>query len=602
MSIDLSQFHQVFFEEAQEHLAEIENQLLAMDLDSADAEALNAIFRAAHSIKGSGSMFGFVSISGFTHHLETLLDKVRQHDVDLSQDIVDLVLESVDVIRAMADSLRAGGEPNLDTHALVARLEAAGIGQKRKVQAASEVEDFGLFSDDLPADSGSSGTAYGLFKDDAAVSPGAADTAAVAEPYGLFAEAKIEATATMPVGKPLSAPAPAKEAKSSVEAASLRVSVDKVDQLINLVGELVITQSMLLQTGKVLDPVEHEKHLNALTALERSTRDLQESVLSIRLLPVSFLFSRFPRVVRDLAAKLKKEVELVIVGEQTELDKSIIERLTDPLAHLVRNSIDHGIERPEERVVYGKPRKGQVTLTAAHEAGSILIEIIDDGKGLDRERIIAKAEENGLPTQEGMSDAEVWNLIFLPGFSTAEVVTDVSGRGVGMDVVRRNIIELGGRIEIASTKGEGSRFSVRLPLTLAILDGMIVSVAGEVLVLPLGAVVESVQPVPERIREVQGRNRLMQMRGEYIPLIDAAKEFNMVREQAAETATAVVMESEGRRVALLVDELLGQQQVVIKNVEKNYRRIPGFSGATIMGDGSVALILDVNFLISRSAA
>ncbi|WP_416399073.1 chemotaxis protein CheA [Allohahella sp. A8] len=600
MSIDLSQFHQVFFEEAQEHLAEIENQLLAMDLETADAESLNAIFRAAHSIKGSGSMFGFVSISGFTHHLETLLDKVRQHEIELSQDIIDLVLESVDIIRAMADILRNGGEPDMDTDELVHRLEAAGNSVKSAEKTVSTDDEFGLFEDVVPAGQAAVDEDFGLFSDEPA-----AKAADESEAFGLFTEADSQPDTPAADHKPApkaTAKTPTKESKANVEAASLRVSVDKVDQLINLVGELVITQSMLLQTGKALDPVKHEKHMSALMALERSTRDLQESVLSIRLLPVSFLFSRFPRVVRDLASKLKKEVELVIIGEQTELDKSIIERLTDPLAHLVRNSIDHGIERPDERVASGKPKKGQVTLSAAHEAGSILIEIIDDGKGLDRERILAKAAENGLPSHDAMTDGEVWNLIFLPGFSTAETVTDVSGRGVGMDVVRRNILELGGRIEISSVKGEGSRFSVRLPLTLAILDGMIVSVAGEVFVLPLGAVVESVQLLPERIKDVQGRNPLMQMRGEYIPLIDAAKEFHMERAQEAETATAVVIESEGRRVALLVDELLGQQQVVIKNVEKNYRRIPGFSGATIMGDGSVALILDVSFLISHSAA
>ncbi len=372
--------------------------------------------------------------------------------------------------------------------------------------------------------------------------------------------------------------------------------------MINLVGELVITQAMLAQNGKALAGSSTLQALaNGLADLERNTRDLQEAVMSIRMIPMSLVFNRFPRMLRDLAAKLGKKVELVTQGEATELDKGMVEKITDPLTHLVRNSCDHGIELPAERLARGKPEHGTITLVASHQGGSIVIEVRDDGKGLDRARLLAKARERGIAAPDSLADAEVWSLIFAPGFSTAEQVTDVSGRGVGMDVVKKNITALGGSVEIDSAAGYGMSVKVRLPLTLAIMDGMSVGVGDECYILPLGSVVESFQVRPGMVRTIGGSGRVVQVRDEYLPVVDLERVFAVPRfdyEHASDIM--VVVESDGARIALLVDELLGQQQVVVKNLEANYRKVPDVSGATIMGDGRVALILDVGSLVRRS--
>ncbi|MCX7071570.1 MAG: chemotaxis protein CheA [Gammaproteobacteria bacterium] len=404
---------------------------------------------------------------------------------------------------------------------------------------------------------------------------------------------------------PAAAPGPATTTRASGEGSSIRVGTEKIDALINLVGELVITQAMLTQQASTLDPVQFEKLLNGLSQLDRNTRMLQEAVMATRMLPMEAVFSRFPRVVRDLAAKLGKLVRLVTVGEQTELDKSVIEKITDPLNHLVRNSLDHGLELPEARAASGKDVTGTIRLSASHAGGHIVIEVADDGRGLDRARILTKAQANGLITAaqaDAMPDAEVWQLIFSPGFSTAEKVTDVSGRGVGMDVVKKNIQALGGQVELFSEAGRGSRTLIRLPLTLAILDGMTVAVAGETFVLPLNAVVESLQPAPEQVKTVAGEGQVVRVRNEYLPMVALWRLFGLNSEvREAHKGILVLLESEGRKVALLVDELVGQQQVVIKNLEANYRRVPCISGATIMGDGHVALILDVGELVRSTS-
>ncbi|STQ79954.1 Chemotaxis protein CheA [Hafnia alvei] len=370
--------------------------------------------------------------------------------------------------------------------------------------------------------------------------------------------------------------------------------MEKVDQLINMVGELVITQSMLAQRSDMLDPVEHGDLLNSLGQLERNARDLQESVMSIRMMPMEYVFSRFPRQVRDLASKLNKQVEITLLGSSTELDKSLIERIIDPLTHLVRNSLDHGIETPEVRVAAGKSAVGNLTLSAEHQGGNIYIEVRDDGAGLNRERILAKARSQGMAVSDSMTDDEVGLLIFAPGFSTAEQVTDVSGRGVGMDVVKRNIQEMGGHVEIQSQGGKGTTIRIVLPLTLAILDGMSVKVNNEVFILPLNAVMESLQPREEDLYPLAGGERVLQVRGEYLPLVELYSVFEV---QGAKTdamqGIVVILQSAGRRYALLVDQLVGQHQVVVKNLETNYRKVPGISAATILGDGSVALIVDV---------
>lgn len=389
-----------------------------------------------------------------------------------------------------------------------------------------------------------------------------------------------------------------KPARAS-ESTSIRVAVEKVDQLINLVGELVITQSMLAQRSTELDPVQHGDLITSMGQLQRNARDLQESVMSIRMMPMEYVFSRFPRLVRDLASKLGKQVDLTLQGSSTELDKSLIERIIDPLTHLVRNSLDHGIELPETRIAAGKSDVGNLILSAEHQGGNICIEVTDDGAGLNRERILAKALSQGLAVHDNMTDDEVGMLIFAPGFSTAEQVTDVSGRGVGMDVVKRNIQEMGGHVEIQSKQGTGTTIRILLPLTLAILDGMSVKVCDEVFILPLNAVMESLQPRDEDLHPLAGGERVLEVRGEYLPLVELWKVFDV---QGAKTEATqgivVILQSAGRRYALLVDQLIGQHQVVVKNLESNYRKVPGISAATILGDGSVALIVDVAALQS----
>ena len=388
---------------------------------------------------------------------------------------------------------------------------------------------------------------------------------------------------------------------AATETATLRVSVEKVDQLINLVGELVITQAMLAQTSANVNPALYQQIAAVLADLDRNTRDLQQAVMSIRMIPMSIVFSRFPRMLRDLAGKLGKKVEFATKGEATELDKGLVEKITDPLTHLVRNSCDHGIELPAERLAKGKPETGTLTLIASHQGGSIVIEVRDDGKGLSREKLINKARERGISAPDSMSDSEVWSLIFAPGFSTAEVVTDVSGRGVGMDVVKKNITALGGTVDIESTESVGMSVKVRLPLTLAIMDSMSVGVGDECYILPLSSVVESVLLTADKLKSIGGSGRVVQVRDEFLPVIELERVFDVPRHgDEPASAIMVVVESDGTRMGLLVDELLGQQQVVVKNLESNYRKVQHVSGATIMGDGRVALILDVASLVRRS--
>jgi two-component system chemotaxis sensor kinase CheA len=375
------------------------------------------------------------------------------------------------------------------------------------------------------------------------------------------------------------------------------VPVGKVDQIINLVGELIITQSMLNQVVGQLTGQANASLVAGINQLERNARDLQEAVMSIRMVPMDHVFSRFPRLVRDLAAKLGKEVELVTEGKSTELDKSLTERIVDPLTHLVRNSLDHGIEHPDDREAAGKPRTGVLTLAAEHHGGNIVIEVRDDGAGLDRERILAKARERGLSVSDAMSDDDVWHLIFAPGFSTAAVVSDVSGRGVGMDVVKRNIEGLGGHVEIVSHAGQGTTTRVVVPLTLAILDGMSVRVGAEMFILPVSSVIESLQPRKADLYGTASGDHLLKVREDYLPIV-AVSEVLDVPDACTdcERAIAVIVQGRTRRYALLVDGLVGQQQVVVKNLETNYRKVPGISAATILGDGSVALILDIHDL------
>ena len=648
IGIDLSQFYEVFFEEANEHLAAMETLLLAIAEQPPTDEDLNGIFRAAHSIKGGAAMFGFNDVTELTHDCESVLDSLRKHELVMTPEMVEAFLQSRDVVTAQLARHRSGEgalADDVDAKHLRAQMQVFknGGGVSVPAQSAKSVPPAVLTAplaasaagDDEASFARVLGTVAGVSKAatqqdmervaNAAVAPAtlpasASVASSVAAPeggeegvgFGLFLDTRTlkenAQTVAAEIAKvPASAvPAPtaiSKAAPTGVETTSIRVSVERVDQLINMVGELVITQAMITQRASKLDPVMMRDFLTAISDLERNTRSLQESVLSIRMLPISGVFNRFPRMVRDLAGKLAKKVELKMVGEATELDKGLIEKIVDPLTHLVRNSMDHGIELPEKRVAAGKPASGTITLSAFHQGGSIVIEVADDGAGLNRERILAKAKERGLNVSDTMADNEVWMLIFEAGFSTAAVVTDVSGRGVGMDVVKRNIGSLGGTVEIESRSGRGSTIRVRLPLTLAIMDGMSIAVGDQTYILPLASIVESLQMPASSVKSIAGGGRVVQVRTEYLPVIMLAEVFDIPSAKRGSWSgdlMLVIVEAEGTKTAALVDDLLGQHQVVVKNLETNYRKVPGVSGATIMGDGRVGFILDVPALVRRS--
>ncbi|RTR04429.1 chemotaxis protein CheA [Halomonas nitroreducens] len=670
--MDITDFYDTFFEEADELLADMERHLLEIDVEEPDAEQLNAIFRAAHSIKGGAGTFGFDVLQTTTHLFENLLDHTRKGELTLRRDIVDTFLETKDMLHDQLDAYRNDEAPDQEAFARICRtlqqlareeigqeLEAGagtpppappapepapepaaepveaealeqgetrlvvsllGVGDKDRALLVEELGQLG----DLKAQEGDAACyrvtlETSVSSDDIEAvmcfiiepdqlriehdgAPAAAGEAPAAAPeIGTdpnSAEAGSESGTdpdSVPDAKPKRDKPKAKKAKAGAgESSSIRVSVDKVDQIINLVGELIITQSMLDQTVSELDNVNHSGLHNGMNLLQRNARDLQEAVMSVRMVPMDYVFSRYPRLVRDLAGKLDKDIELVTEGESTELDKSLTERIIDPLTHLVRNSLDHGIESPEAREAAGKPRTGRLTLSAQHQGGNILIEVIDDGAGLDRDKLLAKARSSELPVSEAMSDDEVWQLIFAPGFSTAKEVSDVSGRGVGMDVVKRNIQAMGGHVEITSAKGRGTTTRIVLPLTLAILDGMSIKVGEEVFILPLSAVLESLQPAKDDLYAMAGDDVVLKVRDEYLPVVPVHEALDVTgaRTELDETI-AVIVQGEGRRYALLVDDLIGQQQVVVKNLETNYRKVPGVSAATILGDGSVALILDI---------
>ena len=663
--MDITQFYQTFFEEADELLAEMEQLLLGLDLQAPDSEDLNAVFRAAHSIKGGAATFGFVALTDTTHLLENLLDRARHGELTLSTKMMDVFLETKDVLQKELSAYREGTEPEpqmvaqictvlrqLALEASAAPLPAATAPPAVKVAApatavepapaapaqagggppaiptlkvrftkvsdndrkllAEEMANLGtVLSQTIDADSLTLWLQTACDADDlVAVSCFIVDieqieisTEALAlaqepapqpEQPAVLPDAAATAPALPPGAVPSATPAAPAAAGQAKESNSIRVDVEKVDQIINLVGELVITQSMLTQTASSLDPVLHERLLSGLGHLERNARDLQESVMSIRMMPMDYVFSRFPRLIRDLSAKLGKQVNLVTVGKETELDKSLIERIIDPITHLVRNSLDHGIETPAQRALAGKDASGQLTLSAQHQGGSIVIEVKDDGGGLAREKILAKARQQGIAIADNAPDEEVWLLIMAPGFSTAEAVTDVSGRGVGMDVVKRNIQEMGGHVEISSVQGRGTTIRIVLPLTLAILNGMSVRVGNEIYILPLNYVIESLQPQSADLHAITADEQVLHVRGEYLALVELHKLFAVADAVPNPTqAIVVIVQAEGTRFALLVDQLVGQHQVVVKNLETNYRKVPGISAATILGDGNVALIIDV---------
>lgn len=678
MTIDMSQFYQVFFEETAEHLGSMESLLLGLDLSQPDAEQLNAIFRAAHSIKGSAGTFGFTDLAEVAHILENLLDRIRKGELALTEAMIDAFLAAGDVLKTLLAAHRGEGEadPSAVT-AICARLSDLTAATPAESKAAEVGFDISFVLDDAGKDGSSAidnlqaelagfGTVsiigrpsghdqvwrlrlegpadpdtlreiieFVARSDSIRIEAlGSVGEAAADDAYGFFEalpqtpepaisqdspDGSDSFVGQLPIVSekpPAAAPVPKitrerraglredGDGQSAAKAAgdtSIRVGVERVDQLINLVGELVITQAMLAQSASDVDPVKFERLMHGLGQLERNTKDLQESVMSIRMMPISVVFGRFPRLVHDLSQKLGKQVELKTVGESTELDKGLIERISDPLNHLVRNSLDHGIELTEQRISAGKDPVGIITLKAYQQSGNIVIEVDDDGAGLNRSRILAKAMERGLPASDSMSDQEVWLLIFEPGFSTADQISEVSGRGVGMDVVKRNITAMGGRVEIESMAGVGTRMTVRLPLTLAILDGMSVAAGAETYIVPLSYVIESLQPTRDMIKSISGVERLIHVRGEYLPVVALYEVFNIPGTVTElDTGILVVIEADGVKAALFVDALVGQHQVVIKSLEANYRKVPGISGATIMGNGHVALILDAAALVGMA--
>ena len=681
MSIDIEQFHGVFFDESDEHLDDMEQLLMSLDVESPDPEELNSIFRAAHSIKGGSGIFGFDALMNLTHVMENLLDKARNNELSVTADIVNVLLETLDVLKDTLNAYR--DETPVPEDSIAERIKILnGVINGQSTDAApgdgddaSEVsvnaqnesaqdDSFGFFDDDpnsaIEAADDSFGffdnepvnealshgdntksennddDGFGFFDDeisnntvDAQTETTKAETAEVEQGFGFFEDApsatnintsleiassnnaqsastqlntattsnndKAPTTGVAPTTTQAKTP-PKPPAKKSTarESASIRVDTTKIDAMVNLVGELVITQSMLSMIGQDVEGQVGERLQLAIDELQRNTREIQESVMSMRMLPLTATFNRFPRLVRDLAGKLGKQVELVLQGGSTEIDKSLIEKIVDPLTHLVRNSIDHGIEMPDKRVAAGKPEKGTVILSAEQKGGSIIISIIDDGGGLHRDKILDKARSNGLTVSDDMPDSEVWQLIFQPGFSTAEAITDVSGRGVGMDVVRRNIESIGGRIDIESSAGEGSAFFIHLPLTLAIVDGMCVSVGKQIFVIPLLNIIESFQPTKQQLKTL-GNDTVLYIRDQYWPLVPLY-DFMEVEDAALSPTEGIVvlLESSKKRFGVLVDALVGQQQVVIKSLEEHYRKVAGIAGATIMGDGKVALIIDAD--------
>ncbi|MFA5940077.1 MAG: chemotaxis protein CheA [Sinimarinibacterium sp.] len=685
MAIDITRFHQTFFEESFEGLDAMEAALLRLTPASADTEVINSIFRAAHSIKGGAATFGFSAVAEFTHLLETLLDQMRSGERETTSVEIDVLLRSVDVLRNLLNAARDGQPADAaavkrlaDELASVLSVEAGRPAPHAAVPVARAVEGWRIRFEPKPQLFASGNDPVRILRELASIGPITVrcDTASLPDLGDVHPEAcylawdiELRADCTresvmevfawvedechlmvaamapaaavptpaptpaptqtlpqtlprvagegqserapapaepkvVPISATVAEPAPVAAAKdrrpegARSDSGSIRIATEKIDSLVNLVGELVITQAMLQQLASVLDPVQHEKLFAGLSQLDRNTRSLQEAVMSTRMLPVDFVFSRFPRMVRDLAAKLGKQVRLVSSGEQTEIDKSVIERIADPLTHLVRNAIDHGIEKPDERVAAGKDAVGTMRLSASHQGGHIVVEISDDGRGLDRTRIMAKAAERGLPVSDAMPDSEVWPLIFAPGFSTAAEVTDVSGRGVGMDVVKKNIEALNGAVDISSEAGKGMRVTIRLPLTLAILDGMSVAVGDETFILPLSSVVESLQPQPDQVKRVAQAGTVVRVRNEYLPLVDLREWFALPGpKMATHKAIVVIVEAEGKKLAMQIDDLVGQQQVVIKNLESNYRRVRGISGATILGDGRVALIVDIGAVV-----
>ncbi len=650
----LDQFKATYITECYELLEEMEEKLLGLDGQTADKEELNAIFRCAHSIKGGGGAFGFEKLVQFTHVVEFLLDAMREGKISPTRNVVDALLRSVDVINQMVSAAKEGKEPPVncgqdlipELQRLVSNTGSAHVPAVPSASAAvpedgeiSKFFDISFKPHKALFENGNepllilrelSRAGNMQVKVDTSAVPPLAELnpmecflswhiemetekgeSAIREAFEFVeGECDLEIRQTAGVGGrpivPLAKPAEIKtdaaspkvtEAASTAqrEVSSIRVDLDKVDRLVNMVGELVITQAMIQAQVKDLPPEKFTKLIAAVEELSQHTRELQESVMSVRMQPVKSIFSRMPRIVRDLSRQLEKDIVIEMHGENTEIDKTVIEQLGDPLTHMIRNSVDHGIERPADRMAAGKPAQGVIRLSADHRGGRIVIEISDDGKGINRERVLAKAKEKGLLAADAQpTNEEIDHLIFHAGFSTAEQVTNVSGRGVGMDVVRRNIESLGGTVDLLNKPGQGTEFAVTLPLTLAILDGMITRVGTEQYIIPIGNIIETLRPRAGEVSRVADGGDVISVRGEFIPVLYLSRVFSIQGAVTEPTRGLVVLVENGRnKFGILVDELLGQQQVVIKSIEENADPVEGISGATILGDGNVSLILDV---------
>ncbi len=608
---------QAFTEEAAELLEAFEQGLLDLEQAPEDAEVLNRIFRSAHTIKGNSAMLGFSEVAHFTHSLEDVLDRMRKGRLRVTRAGMNLLLRSLDMLKLKLKALGRPEDASTDAAHLIAELRAyaeSGGEVTPRVPDPPAASASAIPADPPPspgatpvADQSADATADEarpklgeILVSQQAVTP--EQLTAALRKQRRVGEILVEEKAVTPeqVARALETQA---TAAPRADAASIRVQTDKLDKLVNLVGEMVITQSILAQIVSKFTLGQLSQLTEAVGAMERHTRDLQERVMAVRMQPIKTVFTRFHRLVRDLAGTLGKQIALEVSGEETELDKTVIDRIGDPLTHLVRNSVDHGVELPETRRAAGKPEQGVVRLHAFHQGGSIFIEVEDDGQGLDKARIQRKAVESGLMKDgEPLTDDQVYALIFRPGFSTAERVTDVSGRGVGMDVVQRNIRALGGQVVITSARGTGTTFTIKLPLTLAILDGLSVQVGDETYIIPLVNITESIRPKVGQVQSIVGEGEVVNVRGRVLPIVRLYEVLAVTPRVTDPTQSLLVIVENGRKqVALLVDELVGQHQVVIKSLEANYQRVDGVSGATIMGDGRVALILDVPGLVRMAS-
>lgn len=667
---DLSHFKATYITECFELLEDMEDRLTALDENDPDLEDVNAIFRCAHSIKGGAGAFGFDRITSFTHILEGLLDAMREGNIPVTREAIDLLLSSADILHQMVTSSRDEAPIPEDLDKEVSEMlkeiasgggvevedesgggdgeEEAGdgfveqsfydisfVGHENLYASGNEplllLKELSSFGDAIaridvskvpPLENIEPENCYLSWKISFDSEKKLEDVQEVFEFVEDECDLAIEKTAGIilsappennakdqeskgvePVAEKKPEPAPEAEKSSHPAAAaptvsSIRVDVSKVDRLVNMVGEIVITQAMIASQAKNLNLEAHFNLLSGIEQLSQHTIELQEAVMSVRMQPVKSVFSRMPRVVRDLSKQLNKDIRMETEGEATELDKTVIEQLTDPLMHMIRNSVDHGIEGPEERKAAGKKPQGTIKLSAEHRGGRIVITIKDDGNGVNRERVLGKAVEKGLVAADAnLSDEEIDQLIFMAGFSTAEEVSNISGRGVGMDVVRRNIEALGGTVNLENNPGKGSTFYVTLPLTLAILDGMIVRVGKEFYIIPISNIIETMRPSKEHIKKIADGNDTINVRGEFVSLVYLEKLFNIKDAiKDASEALVILLENGSEHFGLVVDELVGQQQVVIKSLEENSDPIPGIAAATILGDGKVSLILDVSML------